>query len=172
MNASGKYSVILVLHAGNAAVGIALFPTRGREDKGSMRMTSMLLFAFLVVMALFVLAAWYALAVPGRSHIGPLPLPTAEEHDLVLRLKAHVMAIASVPHNVKHYPALEKAAQHIERTLQELGYAIDRQIFPAGGRAVRNIEAKTRCSRWPSNHTCDRRTLRLIRECPGCERQR
>jgi peptidase M28-like protein len=105
-------------------------------------MTLVLLFGLVAAVALIALAAWYALAVPGRRHAGPLPPSTAEEHDLALRLKAHVMAIASVPHNVKHYAALEQAAQHIERTLQGLGYSIDRQVFSVAGRAVRNIEAK------------------------------
>jgi hypothetical protein len=105
-------------------------------------MTSVLLFGFFVVVASIVFAGWYALAVPGRRHAGPLPPATAEEHDLALRLKTHVTAIASVPHNVKHYPALELAAQYIERTLQELGYAVERQVFSVAGRAVRNIEAK------------------------------
>ena len=86
-------------------------------------------------------AAWYALAVPGKAHEGPLPEATAEERDLAARLRTHVTAVASVPHNVKHYAALERAAQYIERVLQEQGYPINRQIFDVAGRAVRNIEA-------------------------------
>jgi len=105
-------------------------------------MTSILLFGLFAVVALIASAAWYGLSVPGHRHAGPLPPATAEEHDLALRLAAHVVAIASVPHNVKHYSELEQAAQYIERTLQELAYAIDRQVFSVAGRAVRNIEAK------------------------------
>ena len=86
-------------------------------------------------------AAWYALAVPGKAHEGPLPEATAEERDLAARLRTHVTAVASVPHNVKHYAALERAAQYIERVLQDQGYSINRQIFDVAGRAVRNIEA-------------------------------
>jgi hypothetical protein len=108
-----------------------------------MRMPSVLLLVgILAVVVLIALAGWYALAVPGRAHVGPLPTSTAEERDLAIRLKTHVMAIASVPHNVKHFAALEQAAQHIERTLQGLGYAIERQVFSVAGRDVRNIEAK------------------------------
>jgi hypothetical protein len=112
------------------------------EKPRSMRMTSMLLFGLLAVVGSIALAAWYALAVPGSRHTGPLPPTTPEELDLALRLKTHVIAVASVPHNVKHYAALEEAAQYIERTLQGLGYAVDRQIFSVAGRAVRNVEAK------------------------------
>ena len=77
--------------------------------------------------------AWYALAVPGTAHEGPLPAATAEERDIATRLRTHVTAIASVPHNVKHYAALERAAQYIERALQEQGYPINRQAFDVAG---------------------------------------
>jgi hypothetical protein len=80
-------------------------------------------------------------SVPGRAHQGPLPPPTAEERGLAERLREHVRAVASVPHNVTHYPALERAAQYIERTLKDLGYALDAQVFTVHGRSVRNIEA-------------------------------
>jgi Zn-dependent M28 family amino/carboxypeptidase len=92
------------------------------------------------VAALLTLAWWYALAVPGRPHVGPLPPATGEEHDLAMRLETHVVATASVPHNVRHYAALERAAQYIEVTLEALGYVVNRQVFTVAGRAVRNIE--------------------------------
>lgn len=85
--------------------------------------------------------AWYALAVPGRSHQGPLPVATADVRDLAARLRTHVTAVASVPHNVRHAAALERAALHIERTLQGLGYPLELQSFPVGRTTVRNIEA-------------------------------
>jgi hypothetical protein len=90
--------------------------------------------------ALIIAAVWYALAVPGRSHRGPLPTLTAEQRDLAGRLRAHVVAVASEPHNIQHPEALETAAQHIERTLR-LAYSIDRQVFSVQGSEVRNIEA-------------------------------
>ena len=57
------------------------------------------------------------------------------------RLRAHVMAIASAPHNVQHDEELEAAAQYIERELQNIGYSIGRQEFSVDGSNVRNIEA-------------------------------
>jgi Zn-dependent M28 family amino/carboxypeptidase len=87
------------------------------------------------------LGAWYMLWVPGRSHEGPLPAATAEELGLADKLRAHVTAIASTPHNVRHPEALEEAARYIERVLNDLGYAIDLQRFAVGGVTVRNIEA-------------------------------
>ncbi|HXF53409.1 MAG TPA: M28 family peptidase [Hyphomicrobiaceae bacterium] len=85
------------------------------------------------------LAGWYALALPGRPHKGPLPVATAEERDIAARLETHVRAIASEPHNLEHYEALERAALYIERALGNLGYAVERQEFTARGRTVRNI---------------------------------
>jgi hypothetical protein len=96
----------------------------------------------LAVAALLSLAWWYALVVPGRPHDGLLPPVTAAEQDLARRLKQHVVAIASVPHNVKHYAALERAAKHIERTFEGLGYAVNRQVFTVAGRPVHNIEVQ------------------------------
>ena len=74
---------------------------------------------FAVAAALIAIAAllWYSLGMPGRSYQGPLPQATSEEIDLAARLKQHVVAIASEPHNCDHYPSLEKAAQYIERAL-------------------------------------------------------
>jgi hypothetical protein len=87
------------------------------------------------------LAGWYGLALPGRSHSGPLPAATSEERDVAGRLETHVRAIASEPHNLEHYEALERAALHIERVLEGLGYPIERQVFTARGQPVHNIAA-------------------------------
>src|SRR5262245_21278940 len=71
-----------------------------------------------VLIALLAAAAlWYSLLVPGRSHSGPIPPATPEETALGDRLKGHVVAIASEPHNVRYYEALEAAAVHSEKTL-------------------------------------------------------
>ena len=90
--------------------------------------------------ALIVLCAWYMLAVPDRSYRGPLPASTPKERDLASRLRGHVMAIASTPHNVQHDEELEAAAQYIERELQTIGYSIGRQEFLVDGSNVRNRE--------------------------------
>ena len=84
---------------------------------------------------------WYSLGMPGRSYEGPLPQITAEEIELAARLKQHVAAIASDPHNVEHYASLEKAAQYIERTLAAAGYRVVSQPYEAAGAIVRNLEA-------------------------------
>jgi len=90
---------------------------------------------------LIIACGWYMLAVPGRSYKGPLPAPTPEERDLASRLRAHVLAIASAPHNVQHNQELEAAALYIEGELQKIGYSVGRQEFSVDGNNVRNIEA-------------------------------
>jgi Peptidase family M28 len=107
-----------------------------------MRLATLLALGASAAAALVALAGWYALVVPGRGHSGPLPPLTDAERDLAYRLKDHVDAIASVPHNIKHYAALEMAAQHIEHTMETLGYSVNREVFSVGGREVRNIEVQ------------------------------
>ena len=95
-----------------------------------------------IVLALLICgygAYYYSVVVPGVSHQGPLPPLTAEERDLAARLRTHIAAIASVPHNIAHYDDLEKAARHIESALEGYGHAVERQVFTVEGRAVRNI---------------------------------
>jgi Zn-dependent M28 family amino/carboxypeptidase len=94
-----------------------------------------------IVLAIFaapVAALLWMTAVPGKSWQGPLATLTAAEADLAERLRKHVTAVASEPHNVGHPEALERSAQYIEKTLADLGYQVHTQPFD-GGRA-RNIE--------------------------------
>ncbi len=79
-------------------------------------------------------------AVPGRSHSGPLPPLTSHQVEVAGRLREHVQAVASRPHNIGHPRELEAAALYIERALTDLGYAPYRQPFQADGQEVRNIE--------------------------------
>lgn len=83
--------------------------------------------------------AWYGLAVPGTPHTGALPAATTEEADLAQRLRRHVVAIASEPHNLHHPAALERAAVYIEQTLSGYGFKPERQVYDVAGKATRNI---------------------------------
>ena len=99
--------------------------------------------ALAIIAALFalpVVALLWMTAVPGVSHDGPIPPLTVAEARLATRLRGHVVAIASTPHNVEHPIELERAARHIEGALASMGYAVRRQSFSAGGERVRNIE--------------------------------
>jgi Zn-dependent M28 family amino/carboxypeptidase len=84
-------------------------------------------------------ALWFMLHVPGAAHRGPLPPLTADERDLARRLQGHVEAIASAPHNLRHYGELERAATYIEATLKSFGYEVALHPYVADGQLVRNI---------------------------------
>ena len=76
---------------------------------------------------------------PLRSPAEPLP---QRDQDLAVRLRAHVTAIASVPHNVTYYAELEKAAAVIEGRLTDFGFDPQAQEYVVDGTIpVRNIEA-------------------------------
>ena len=95
----------------------------------------------LLLVALPVAGVLWMTAVPGRSHAGLLPPLTPDQAELAARLRDHVRAVASRPHNLGHPGELERAAAHIEAALEGMGYAVHRQPFSAAGREVRNIEA-------------------------------
>src|ERR687893_1866612 len=95
----------------------------------------------LLLLALPVAGVLWMTAVPGRSHAGPLPPLTPDQLELSARLREHVRAVASRPHNLGHPEELERAAAHIEVALEGMGHAVHRQPFSAAGREVRNIEA-------------------------------
>jgi hypothetical protein len=93
----------------------------------------------LVAVAVLAVAYWYSLSLPGESYAGPAPAVTEAERELAEKLRTHVTAIASEPHNVAHYDALEKSAAYIEAQLTALGYKPVAQVFEADGKKVRNI---------------------------------
>ena len=84
-------------------------------------------------------AWWYVLGTPGRSYEGPLPPLTDEERDLAARLRRHVDAIASEPHNLDYPQALERAAVYIERVLTKQGHKPEPQVYEVDAHPVRNI---------------------------------
>ncbi len=92
--------------------------------------------AFLALIAAY---AIYGLWVPGRSATEPLPPLTSEERDLAARLKTHIVAVASEPHNVQHPTAIEKSAKEIEKAFRDLGFNPQSQRFETAGVPVRNI---------------------------------
>lgn len=102
------------------------------------------LLAALLVFATPVLILLWMTAVPGQSYAGPLPPMTPDQRVLAARLRGHVVAIASEPHNIGHPAALERSAGYIERQLAGMGYTVHRQGFEAGGARVRNIEVMIR----------------------------
>ena len=94
----------------------------------------------LAVMVTVVAVFRYMTVVPGHPHGGPLPPLGGEEATIAPRLRAHITAIASRPHNVRHYDELEKVASYIERELAAVGHLPRAQTYKVDRRDVRNIE--------------------------------
>ncbi len=104
------------------------------------RLISLALILVGVLAALAGSLVWYSIVFPRQPFHGPLPPLSSEEADLARRLRDHVTAVASRPHNLDLYVDLEAAAKHIEATLTGLGYAVERQEYAERGKQVRNIE--------------------------------
>ena len=83
----------------------------------------------------------YCVVIPLQPKPDRLLPLDGNGRERALRLEAHVRAVASVPHNIAHYAALEAAAVYIETTLKSLGYTPLLQVYSVDGHAVRNIEA-------------------------------
>ena len=96
----------------------------------------------LSAIAALAVAYWYSLSLPGESFTGPPPPLSDEERELAQRLRHHVTAIASEPHNIVHYDALEKSAAYIEAELKALGYKPASQVYDVDGKKVRNISVE------------------------------
>lgn len=92
----------------------------------------------LLLLASPVVALLWMTAVPGQSWSGPLPPLTPEQAQLAQRLRAHVEAVASKPHNLGHPQALERAALYLEQQLTGMGYTVRRQPFDDG--KARNLD--------------------------------
>jgi hypothetical protein len=98
------------------------------------------LYALVVLIVTIAAALWYSLGMPGRSYNGPPPPLTKEEADLAARLRRHVVALASTPHNIRHYANLEAAARYIERALAAEGYRVGSYPYDIEDKVVRNPE--------------------------------
>lgn len=97
----------------------------------------------LVILAALFLSPFVALrwmtSVPGKSWEGPLPSLSPVERDLAGRLRGHVTAIASKPHNIGHATGYAAALAYIEQQLTAAGYKVTRQAFDEG--LAVNLEA-------------------------------
>ena len=121
---------------------LKLFPSGRREW---LRMLLQLILLFL----LFTAATIYVTSMPGHSHTGPLQPLSEDEVSLCDRLKADVGALAGMigERNLKHYKALESAADYIRSSFQQSGYDVAEQEFSVDGKTVRNLEVRIDGSR-------------------------
>ncbi len=93
--------------------------------------------ALVALLALVYMAA--ITQMPSRSHRGPLPVASADQAALAQRLRQHVVAVASVEHNLRQPAALDAAARYLEAELVSYGYRVERQEFEASRQKVRNL---------------------------------
>jgi hypothetical protein len=94
---------------------------------------------------------FYMTNMPGDSRSGVLSPLSADEILLRDHLERHVTVLAGVigERNVWRHDALEAAADYIEETLRQLGYAMAMQVYDVNGVVVRNLETEIVGSQWP-----------------------
>jgi hypothetical protein len=100
-------------------------------------------FVLVLVVTLTVLVGsltWYCIIFPIQPFQGPLPELTDAEKILTDRLRQHVTAIASEPHNIGYRDNLEAAASYIESALSAIGLNPRAHPFTVEDDTVRNIE--------------------------------
>ena len=85
-----------------------------------------------VLIVLPVIVFLWMTSVPGRSYDQRMPSPNAESAQLAARLRGHVEAIASTPHNIAHPAAYAEVQRYIATKLGAMGYQVDRQHVMAG----------------------------------------
>lgn len=110
-------------------------------------MTVLYLVLFLIASGALVLFACWAVMIrmPRKSHRGPPPPLNTEEQEAAARLEhdVRVLALDIGERNVqRRYLQLSEAAGFIEKSLEDMGYDVKRQVFDGGGREVRNIWAE------------------------------
>ena len=117
-----------------------MLPTSNNQDFGPSFGVAYprLLKAYLPALAVLALLALvgalaYMVAMPGRSHGGPLPPLGELERELAARLRHHVETLARTQRNAD----LETPARYIEKALAG---SVRSQWFESGGRKVRNLE--------------------------------
>ena len=102
------------------------------------------MYLLLFVLALLGAAAAairYCIVFPRQPFKGPLPPVSDQCRELAGRLETHVYTVASMPHNVRYLPALEKAARYIESQIRAAGLTPVPQVYAVdNGIPVRNIE--------------------------------
>jgi Zn-dependent M28 family amino/carboxypeptidase len=90
----------------------------------------------LVILAALAALLYYMIAMPGKSHAGPLPRLTDQERALAERLRRHVEVLANKERNAD----LDTPARYIAAAFAAYGLSPVSQHFPSGGRTVSNVE--------------------------------
>jgi Zn-dependent M28 family amino/carboxypeptidase len=85
------------------------------------------------------------IAMPGKSHQGPLPPLTAKQAELAAALRRDVVELAERigERNTRRHAALQKAADYVEKELSAAG-KVARQSYQADGKTCDNLEVELR----------------------------
>ena len=83
----------------------------------------------------------YMIDMPGKSWPGVLPPLTTEQARLADRLKKHITVLGEEigERNLWRDGTLNVTADHIEETLQAMGYAVSSQTYMVQGTSVRKL---------------------------------
>ncbi|MDQ1817311.1 M28 family peptidase [Massilia sp. CCM 9210] len=92
---------------------------------------------------------WYMLDVPGESSGTVSALATPIEQELAVRLRQHVVTIASKEHNTRTPRALRETADYIDAELSRYGYKVEKQVFQADDETVWNLEVEIKGTSTP-----------------------
>jgi peptidase M28-like protein len=89
---------------------------------------------------------------PGQSFVGPLAKLTDHEAALAESLKKDVQKLAGDigERSVPNYAKLVEAAAFLEKSLQDDGYQVGRQIYEVKGRSCANLEVEIQGTKAPS----------------------
>jgi len=99
----------------------------------------------LVTLVLALCWCWWAMIrMPGTSYSGPLPPLSQSQSALSAQLHRDVDFLATTigQRNVRYPDGLSRAVEFLDRSLREMGYAVQRQEFNSFGTSVCNLEVE------------------------------
>jgi hypothetical protein len=97
-------------------------------------------------LALLISGVIYIINMPDASYPGPFQPLSGHERQLRDNLKQHVILLADRigERNVRRPQQLEAAAAYIQKVLENSGFNVRAQNYPAEGITVKNLEAEQR----------------------------
>jgi hypothetical protein len=121
-----------------------LWPKSGRAWR-------LFILRWLVILGFLISGFLYMTAMPNSSYSGPFHPLNDHEQQLRGNLRQHVFFIGEKigERNVWHPQQLEKTAAYIQEVLEDTGFSVSTQTYPAQGITVKNLEAEQRGSSVP-----------------------
>lgn len=122
-----------------------------------------------LLFGLLAMGGCFMMFMPGKSHQGPLPLPTPEEERIAQRLRADVATLAGTigERNTLRHDQLQQAAAFIGDSLRSMGYEVREESYPVGGKPVANIVTELPGARRPDEIVLVGAHYDSVPDCPG-----